>query len=254
MADINAQSAWAKKPGMSSYTLKMIAIVAMLIDHIGWAFIPTNTVLGQIVHAIGRLTAPIMCYFIAEGYYHTRNAKKYALRLLVFALISHAPFYYFMTGELPFPFSPNLRIPIETSVMYSLFLGLLSLIVWHSEKLGDVARLSIIFLLCVLAIPGDWGPTAVLWIFLFGINHNNFKQQMLAFSIVAVPIAFSFLVMLISGYDTWYEQLFQMGIYLSIPLLARYNGERGGGKWSKWFFYVFYPLHLVILGLIKYRF
>ena len=77
---------------------------------------------------------------------------------------------------------------------------------------------------------------------------------MLAFSIVAVPIAFSFLVMLISGYDTWYEQLFQMGIYLSIPLLARYNGERGGGKWSKWFFYVFYPLHLVILGLIKYRF
>jgi hypothetical protein len=138
--------------------------------------------------------------------------------------------------------------------MYSLFLGLLSLIVWHNEKLGDVVRLSLILLLCILALPGDWGPTAVLWIFLFGIHHGNFKQQVLAFSVVAIPIAFSSLIMLLGGYDTWYEQLFQMGVYLCIPLLARYNGERGGSKASKWFFYVFYPLHLMVLGLIKYEF
>jgi hypothetical protein len=254
MLDPDSQSKTSTEPGMSSYTLKMIAIIAMLIDHIGWAFVPTGSVLGQIMHTIGRLTAPIMCFFIAEGYYHTRNAKRYALRLFVFALISHAPFYYFTTGELPFPFSRNLRIPAPTSVMYSLFLGLLSLIVWHNEKLGDVVRLSLILLLCILALPGDWGPTAVLWIFLFGIHHGNFKQQVLAFSVVAIPIAFSSLIMLLGGYDTWYEQLFQMGVYLCIPLLARYNGERGGSKASKWFFYVFYPLHLMVLGLIKYDF
>ncbi len=63
------------KTGMSSFTLKMIAILAMLIDHIAWAFVPTGTLLGQIMHIIGRITAPIMCYFIAEGYYHTHNIK-----------------------------------------------------------------------------------------------------------------------------------------------------------------------------------
>ena len=241
-----------EKSGMSSYTLKMIAVTAMLIDHIGWAFVPTGTLLGQIMHTIGRLTAPIMCYFIAEGYYHTRNVKKYALRLFVFALISHVPFCYYRTGQLPFPFSKNLSTPIETSVMYTLLLGLLTLVVWHNEKISDVARLTLILLLCILAVPGDWGLTGVLWIFLFGINRGNFKEQALAFSIIAIPIAFSFLILLLDGDSRWYEQLFQMGVYLAIPLLAQYNGERGGGKTTKWFFYIFYPLHLTVIGLLKY--
>nr|MCR5440839.1 conjugal transfer protein TraX [Lachnospiraceae bacterium]MCR5618746.1 conjugal transfer protein TraX [Lachnospiraceae bacterium] len=61
--------------------LKYIAIVAMLIDHIAWAFVPTGSVLGQVMHFFGRLTGPTMAYMLYEGYIHTKNVKKYAIRL-----------------------------------------------------------------------------------------------------------------------------------------------------------------------------
>ena len=66
---------------MNRNQLKYLVIIAMLIDHIAWVFIPMASVLGQIMHFIGRLTAPTMVYFISEGYYYTHNIKKYALRL-----------------------------------------------------------------------------------------------------------------------------------------------------------------------------
>jgi uncharacterized membrane protein YcfT len=68
-----------ERRGLNSNQLKMIAIIAMTIDHIAWTFFPgycTDSV-TLIMHTLGRLTAPIMMYFIAEGYYHTRNVKKY---------------------------------------------------------------------------------------------------------------------------------------------------------------------------------
>lgn len=86
------------RPGMpfalNAYQLKILAIIAMLIDHIAWAFVPLNTIQGQALHVIGRLTAPIMCYFLAEGFFYTRNLKKYICRMGVFALISAAAFSF----------------------------------------------------------------------------------------------------------------------------------------------------------------
>ena len=89
-----------RKKGLTSDILKLIAVIAMVIDHIAWAFIPFNSIAGQIMHVIGRLTAPIMCFMIAEGYYKTHNVKKYAQRLGIFALISHIPYTYFHTGKI----------------------------------------------------------------------------------------------------------------------------------------------------------
>ena len=237
------------KTGMSSFTLKMIAILAMLIDHIAWAFVPTGTLLGQIMHIIGRITAPIMCYFIAEGYYHTHNIKKYALRLGIFATISHIPYNYFMTGKITNPSISG----FQTSVIYTLFLGLISLIIWNNEKLNKNGKTVLISIICILAIPGDWSFIAVLWVLYFGIKHDDFRKQVLSFSMISIPIAASFLIMLIIKDSNWYKQIFQIGIFLAIPLLSQYNGERGGSKNSKWIFYIFYPLHLLILGLIKYK-
>ena len=68
--------------------LKYLVIAAMLIDHIAWAFVPTASLLGQVMHVIGRLTGPTMAYMLAEGYHYTRNVKKYAMRLGIFAVIS----------------------------------------------------------------------------------------------------------------------------------------------------------------------
>jgi len=77
--------------GLNSNHLKLIAISAMTIDHLTWAFFPGCQHVWYVfcLHIIGRLTAPIMWFFIAEGYHYTRSVKKYAERLLAFALISH---------------------------------------------------------------------------------------------------------------------------------------------------------------------
>ena len=239
--------------GMSAYTLKIIAIIAMLIDHIAWAFVPMGTILGQIMHIIGRITAPIMSYFISEGYYHTSNVKKYASRLGIFAIISHIPYYYFMNGKLPISFTNGFQFEIQTSVMYTLFLGLVSLIVWNSEKINQKLKIVLIILICIIAIPGDWSFITVLWILFFGINHGDFKSQISNFVMISIPVIISPLIMLINN-SNWYQQIFHIGILLAIPLLKQYNGKAGGSKNSKWLFYIFYPLHLLILGLLKYKF
>jgi len=240
------------KVGMSANTLKLIAIFAMLTDHIAWGFVPTASVSGEIMHIIGRLTAPIMCYFIAEGYHHTHNIKKYALRLGIFALISHFTFSYFETGKMPISFVNGVHFRLQTGVIYTLLLGLISLVVWNSKKMNKYVKIMLIVMICIISIPGDWPCFAVLWILAFGINYGNFKKQMIGFSIIgAIMVSVTLLFSNASG-SPWWEQLFQSGVFLAIPLLSRYNGELGGSKNSKWIFYIFYPLHLFILGLIKY--
>ena len=88
--------------GLSAFQLKVIAIVAMLIDHIAWAFVPLDTFLGQAMHFVGRTTAPTMCFFIAQGYKHTRSLPA-TWRLAVFALISQIPFSYYNLAPQDFP-------------------------------------------------------------------------------------------------------------------------------------------------------
>ncbi|MFA5523409.1 MAG: TraX family protein [Tissierellales bacterium] len=240
---------------ISANTLKIIAIIAMLIDHIAWAFVPTASLLGQIMHMIGRLTAPIMCYFIAEGYHHTHNLKKYAIRLGIFALISHVPFIYFETGKLPIYYSNGIHFVFHTSVMYTLFLGLIALIVWNNQKLKNYTKKLLIALICIASLPGDWVFLAVLWILVFGINHGNIKKQMIGFSMVSVILVLNSVISGING--IWWRPIFQLGVYFAIPLLSRYNGKLGyskNNKWMKWLFYIFYPLHLLIIGLIRHVF
>ncbi|MDE5858902.1 MAG: conjugal transfer protein TraX, partial [Oscillospiraceae bacterium] len=118
--------------GLSANTLKYIAIVAMLIDHIAWCFVDTYSFWGQIMHIIGRITAPIMCYFIAEGYHYTRDVKKYLLRLGVFAIISWFPFIFMESGTLPIYFyGGHIEINPVQGVIYTFFLGLTALTVIH---------------------------------------------------------------------------------------------------------------------------
>ena len=79
-----------RKP-LNRNAVKYIAVFAMLLDHIAWTFLDFSTPTAQIFHIVGRTTAPVMCFFLAQGYEHTRSFKKYALRLFVFAVISEVP-------------------------------------------------------------------------------------------------------------------------------------------------------------------
>lgn len=223
--------------GMAAYTLKTIAIVAMVVDHVAAAFVPGA--LRLIMRLIGRLTAPIMMYFVAEGYHHTKDVGKYALRLGVFALISHFPYRFFGDGQWPV-FDGEIQM-FQTSFMYSLFVGLLSLIVWNNDKLSLIAKAFLILGLCVAAIPGDGSFFAVFCILAFGAYRGDFKRQAGSFAAIAV-------IALARGMPVFNL----VGMFLTIPLLKQYNGTLGGSKRSKWFFYIFYPLHLLVLGLLKY--
>ena len=127
------------KKTLDANKLKLIAIIAMTLDHIAWLLFPgySDGALPVVMHIIGRLTCPIMCYFIAEGYYHTRNIRKYTFRLFLFAVISHFA-YIFASNDfvdarsfIPFYFGSILN---QTSVMWPLAWGLVMLRVANSER------------------------------------------------------------------------------------------------------------------------
>lgn len=227
--------------------LKYLVIAAMLIDHIAWAFVPTASLLGQVMHFIGRLTGPTMAYFVAEGYHYTRNVKKYALRLGIFALLSWIPFVYFEYGTLPIVIQEgSVQVRPYFGVLYTLLLGLLAIWLWDKGKCSKPVKILGIIGLCALSIVGDWAIFDVLWCLFLYIFRENTKGKWIAFCCVGFFVCSP---MLIFGWT----QLFQIGIFL-VPLLIQfcYNGEGGSKKTvHKWFFYVFYPAHLLVLGLLK---
>ena len=196
---------------LNAYQLKIIAIIAMLIDHIAWAFVPLNTIQGQALHVIGRLTAPIMCYFLAEGFYYTRDLKKYILRMGVFALISAAAFSFFESGG-HFRFA-------GMGMIYTLFLGLLAITVRLRTNWPWAVKIILVAVLCVFSLIGDWPILGVLWPYYFAAHRGNPKKQFLAFSIVgAVEVVYFIRMMALARPDLWWLQLCQAGIFLAIPL------------------------------------
>lgn len=232
--------------------LKYIAIIAMLIDHVAWAFVPLNTALGTVMHIIGRLTAPCMCFFIAEGFHYTRNKTKYGIRLFIFALISWIPFHFFETGRLPFEFIDgrfSCDIIHQTqSMIYTLFLCFIALCFLESN-INIILRIIAISAVCLLDMHADWHVSAILMTLVFYVFRNNKKKQVLYFSILAFGIG---LYKVLKNIDYWYNTLFQFGVLLFVPFLIYYSGEKGSSnKFHKWFFYIFYPMHLIILGILK---
>ncbi len=242
------------KATLSSNQIKIIAIIAMTADHIAWALYPSyqKDLLPVLLHIIGRITCPIMCYFVAEGFYHTRNINKYTARLFVFALISHVPYmlssvnFVDMRSLIPFYYGSVLD---QTSVMWSLAWGLVMLRVANSEKIKSGLKIILVILICLVSFPSDWSCIAALCVLSFGTNRGNFKAQMLLMIFYTVLYALVYFLALDKTYA-----LIQMAVVLAIPLLAAYNGERGKNplvnKAMKWVFYIYYPLHLLIIGLV----
>ena len=160
-----AQLQTRKGAFFSANVIKYIAIFAMLIDHIAWCFVDTNSVLGSIMHLIGRMTAPIMTYFIVEGYHYTRNVNKYLIRLAIFAAVSWIPFLFMEYGTLlPFTFvDGNLYFNPAQGVIYTFFLTLLALKTVHSQSLPKPVKVVLVIGLCLLSSIGDWFLFPIIW-------------------------------------------------------------------------------------------
>ena len=148
---------------MNRTILKYIAVIAMLCDHIALAFVGMDKPLGIAMRVFGRLTAPIMCYFLVEGYMHTRSRKKYGARLLVFALISQMPFAYLLAGDITV---------LKFNMMFTLFLCFMMLMV--IEKIESrVLKFILVTGLYWLCSYCDWGVVAPLWVMAFILCRND---------------------------------------------------------------------------------
>lgn len=226
-------------PALSANKLKLIAVLAMVADHCTTLFLPPHSPLSFALHAAGQLAAPIMCFFIAEGFRHTSNLRRYLGRLLLSALLSHVPY------ALCFNFHP-LRVWTATSIMWSLFLGLLALALWQRTQ-SFILRLLTVMCCALLAYSANWNYIAVLWILAFGLFRDSPRKKWLAFS--AVSLLF-FLQYFLHGSLTslWLRPF----VLLAIPVLRLYSGARGRrSRALQWGYYLFYPLHFIILYILR---
>ena len=238
----------------------------MIIDHVAWAFVPQTSILGIVMHGIGRITGPTMFYFIAEGYRYTRNKNKYTLRLGIFALISWLPFFYFEFGTLP-----SLQRFSPVGVIFTLFLAHVAIRARHEMK-SRVLRVPVTIGVIALSSIGDWGIIGVAIALFFDIFYGNFKKQAIAYSCIILLMTFlpliGMLAVVMSGSDinqafgrdaaTFYNELIgytiiQLCQFIPLALLRFYDGRLGkGGPALKWFFYIIYPVHLLIIGFLRF--
>lgn len=244
------------KKVLDSNTVKLIAIIAMTIDHIAWLVFPgyDNGLIPVVLHIIGRLTCPIMCYFVVEGYHHTKNINKYTIRMFVFAVVSHFAYIFAsssfvdLKSFIPFYYGDFFN---QTSVMWPLAWGLVMLRVVNSERIKSSIKVILVLLICVITFPSDWSCIASLCILAMGTNRGKFKKQMLwmVFYVALYSVVYFFALDKLYG-------IIQMAVILAIPVIMMYNGQRGHNqrinKVMKWLFYIYYPLHLFIIGCIQF--
>lgn len=214
---------------LDSNVLKLIAVISMTIDHIGFILFPDQMWL----RCIGRLAFPIYAYLITEGYLHTRNVKKYLLRLGILAVLSEIPFNLAISGSISYPASQN--------VFLTLFLGLLAIALMDKGQLylpQNLTALSIlpVMLACIAAISlrTDYDCYGILIISLFYIAKTKPLLQFLSIGVMQY----------LMGTIQLFGQLAFIPIFL-------YNGKKGRtSKFLQWAFYLYYPLHLLLLYLI----
>ena len=227
--------------------IKYIAMLTMLLNHIAHMFLTPGTVLYEVFEDVGHFTAPVMCFFLVEGYSYTRSKVKYGRRLLVFAVISQIPY------ELAFRYG-------NLNMLYTLLCCFLILVAM--ENIHDLRLRAAVCMALVLASSvGDWSFLPAIYTMLLYNSKGNVKKTAISYGIayaLFVPFQIQNYVYDVPGDRTLYAighgLLSGVGILAAAAMvLVFYNGRRAehGRNFSKWFFYIFYPAHLVVLYLIK---
>ena len=227
------------KKCLSNFDLKLIAIITMTIDHIGVVF---GTAFYNLLRAVGRLSFPIFAFLLTEGYVHTKSFSKYFFRLLVLALFSEVIYDYAFYGSSIYLGANN--------IFFTLALGLLTLFLldkskglikrYFKDKVDLVIILPITYLLIVVImgliaefLSFSYGMLGILVISFFYLFKKNFPLTVLSVSLSTLILG-----------DTM--QYFSL---LSLILIYFYNKKLG--KKCKVFFYLYYPLHILVLGVIR---
>lgn len=206
---------------LNSFSLKLIAIVSMLTDHIGYIFFPGE----PIFRAIGRLAFPIFCFLIVEGFHHTRSHLNYLTRLIVFAILSEIPFDLAFYGHI---FDLH-----HQNVFITLAFGLAA--IFCLEEMNTERRYVLPFVFILAAsyfLHCDYGIGGVLLICMFYLTRETPWVRLVLFVLILY---------------LFYGNLELYGLIAIIPITL-YNGKHGPN--IKMFFYWFYPVHLLVLYAI----
>ena len=216
----------------------------MLLNHIANVLLPENTILWEVLVDIGYFTAITMCYFLVEGFYYTHSRRKYGERLLIFAGISQVPYM------MAFDFS-------QLNMIFTLFICFMILVI-QDKMMVSKWRIPLTLILLVLSFYSDWAILAPVFTIWFHAAWGNRKKMVQAYGIGAVLFAAfnyaSYAETLPAAQALLHALLSAIGIIVSgIIIICFYNGKKSekAPKFSKWFFYIFYPAHLLILSLIK---
>ena len=235
---------------ISSAGLHILAMVFMLLDHLWATVVPGN----EWMTCVGRLAFPIFAFLLVEGFFHTRSRKKYALRLFVFAMITEIPFNLMCAGRIFYP--------IHQNVLWT-FLIAFGLMAWN-ERARDAAlwrrllRFAATFLvgllvgLLTMVDYYGYGVAMVLVFYLFRGNtlYHRVGQFAGLFWINAELIGGRGYELEFLGHS-WFVQQQALAVF-SLVFIWLYRGRKGhSSKIFQYFCYAFYPVHMLILGLLR---
>lgn len=234
----NVENILRKK--LTSFDLKIIAILAMTINHIGFIFKDIyNPLWWQIIYlTIGKITFPIMAYLLNIGFQKTKSKKRYILRLGIYALISIIPYHYTIG------INTDTNIYPLNNILFTLMIGLTLITIL--DKLKPSKMMQVLFLIIASSITfnSDWNIIGVLIIYFF---YKDSKIESKTLIIIATTT--SSIINFIATLDI--TSFTYLGIILSIPILKNTNDERGySNNLIKHGFYIYYPLHLSVLFIL----
>lgn len=245
---------------MNGFALKIIALVAMIIDHTGKAF---PGILPFEILVIGRIAFPIYVFLIAEGFCHTKNPVKFLARLFIFAIISE-PFFDMALKP------GGINFFASTNIFYTLFLGGAAITIyeyvrkkWHFVEQNMKITSAIVAAMLMVGFAwlagsvftSDYGGYGVVFIFCMYLLRKFDVPKGLMLTAMAVLSLWQYEWMLVYAFTNGITAI-PNAMWLvitvtpvSVLLVAFYNGKRGPG-W-KWFFYWSYPVHLTVLAVVR---
>lgn len=219
--DISETSFLHRIKYINGYQLKMLAVILMVIDHIGYLLFPQYNILRN----IGRIAFPIFAFLIAEGMFYTKNPEKYLLRLGIFAFIAEIPFDLFLKGQMFYSSKQN--------VFFTLLLGASCIYIYLYVD-HVIAKFPLMIAMIYMAdyLNTDYAVGGVMMILAFYFTRGNLLSN----------------TCFLAGINYCFYSGNQNYATLAMIPIAMYNGEKG--RESKYFFYWFYPVHLIILKCI----
>ena len=226
--------------------IKYVAMVTMLLNHIAHMFLTKGTMSYEVLEDIGFFTAPVMCFFLVEGYGYTRSKFHYGLRLFLFALLSQIPFQLAFGNK-------------GLNMIFTLLCCFLILVVME-RVISPLLQIALCVLLTMATVVADWPLVVPVLTIMLANGMGNRKKLACGFG--ATYLLFAMLntqnYMLGEGdwtpYAVGHAALSGLGILAAgAVVLFFYNGKRAqkGRNFAKWFFYIFYPAHLLALYMIK---